>query len=281
MLRITKESIFSEQFLFEDIEMHDILEDGCFINHLSEEVQIDANVTLKDLLNMLEIVQDEVDIVFGSSLGGNTIEPFLDEVNSKSVKDNNYSVECLKFGRICELITYQSGETELIEDFDFYGYGVDLETKTPKEYVLEFAPLNFYGNVPIILDNSYEIWQNVPTNTYIKEINGSVRPVFNKILVLKTNKVFTLYDFLDTILFEISKYGTPEERNQTKVNIFGTDVVAPDKDNVNSEDNLLSHIKELEKLEKEAVQKEDYEKSATYRDKITEIKEKLKKKDGN
>jgi protein-arginine kinase activator protein McsA len=82
------------------------------------------------------------------------------------------------------------------------------------------------------------------------------------------------------MLHEISKYGTPEERQETRVNIFGAEG-EPEKNETQSESSVLSQIKELERLEKEAVEKEDYEKSAMYRDRIFELKEKLKRQEND
>lgn len=288
MLRITKDTILSEQYFEGQNEIHDIINDGCFINHLGEEISIDSDVTLVDLLNILENISEEVELVFGASLSGCDLFPFIEEANSEPLKEKQYLVEQLIFGRICEIVVFANNTSELMEDYDFYGTGKEyllddnkIETEIDKEFALEFAPLNFYSHVPIKLDNTFEIVQHISTSTYIKEANGSIRQVYDRVTLLKTNKIFTLYEFLDTILFEISKYGTPEERNELRTNIFGDVVLTPDKIDNQTEKSIQSQIKELEKLEKDAAKKEDYEKSANYRDRINELKEKLNKKDAN
>lgn len=272
MLKITKDSIFCEHYVEDQLEVHDIIENGCFSNHLNDTVYIEEDVTLKNILEHLDRRCDDVEIMFSSALGGLPLEPFLEEMRfgEKSNKD----LKNLYFGRTCEIIEYADNNTELIENLELYSIDADL-----KEYALEFSPVSYYTDVPIILDDTYEIVKHIPTSTFIKELDGSLKRVYDKRVILKTTKTFTFYEFLHSVLYEITKYGTPEERQEIRVNVFGEGAEL-EKNEIISENGIQNHIKELERLEKEAVEKEDYEKSATYRDRISELKEKIKRTDG-
>ena len=276
MLRITKESIFCEHYIDDSIQTHDVIEDGCFPNHLQDEIYIEKDVTLKDLLEHLEKRSESVETVFGSALGGLPLEPFLEEMRLSDKSNKN--LKHLVFGRTCEIVEYQDGSTELIEATELYTIGEDSQGQE-KEFMLEFSPVSYYSDVPIVLDETYQIWQYIPTTTYIKESDGSLKRVFDKRSILKTVKTFTLFEFLHTVLYEISKYGTPSERDEVKTSLYGESAVEQEKSATQSEAGILQRIQELERLEKDAVEKEEYEKSANYRDKILELKEKMKRQE--
>jgi len=275
MLRITKESILCEHYVDEQIEIHDIIENGCFSNHLNDTIFVEEDVTLKNVLEHLEKRSEDVETIFGAALGGVPLEPFLDEMRFGTKSQKN--LKNLVFGRTCEIVEYSDGSTELLENIEIFSTGVG-EKGENKEYMLEFSPISFYTDVPIVVDDTYQILQYIPTSTFIKEVDGSLKRIYDKKSVLKTTKTYTMYELLYALLYEISKYGTPEEREETRKNLYG-DTTEPEKNETVSESGVLNRIKELERLEKEAVESEEYEKSAKYRDKISDLKEKLKRTD--
>ena len=277
MLKITKNSILSEEHSQEGIQIHDIIKDGCFPGHLTDEVTIEDNVTFADILIMLATVADEVDFIFVGPLSGLSIFDFLEELeHGPKLEDSVFKVEGLIVNRICEIIKYSNDETELIENLDFFGIGTDDE-KNYVEYQLHFSPISMFADRPIQLDNTYEIIQHVATSTYIKNIDGTLDPVFDKVSLLHTQKPFTLFEVLDILFHTIAMYGAPDERDELRDAIFGEDSeqthITNDKD---PKFLIQEEIKELEKRKDECDKKEDYEKSAKFRDRIEELTEKLK-----
>ena len=163
---------------------------------------------------------------------------------SLSIVDNSANFNVESFPRDGDVITVRlaarakNDYKDIRIDFD----GVNDQTGVI--YSLEFMSIPEMKNIPVVIDNTLQ----VENNTKSTDIEYP-----------KSECVITLFDILGSILHEITFYGGPTQRDQTKQKII---------DNIDS-DNLLDVLKlQLD----EAVKSENYEEAAELRNLIEKYK---------
>lgn len=200
--------------------------------YLDCQLRIDDGATFGHLFEYIMKDQEILDVIFGETMGGNSLEMFKEEwANEKvNIKKEDLGLENIRIRKSIEYFEVDSskGFTDIRIDFD----GVNSETGVI--YSLEFMSLPEMRNIPISID----VLMNVENNTKNTDFDYP-----------DSECVITLFDILGSILHEITFYGGPLQREQTKQKII---------DNIDS-DNLLDVLK-LQLAE--AVKSENYEEAA-------------------
>ena len=206
--------------------------------HLDNHIKIDDGATFGHLFDQLMKDSDFIDILFGETMGGNSINIFRNEWEDTKVnlKKDDIGIDHIRIRKTLEYFEVDSnqGFSDIRIDFD----GVNTETGIV--YSLEFMSIAEMKNIPIVIDPLL----NIENNTKNTDI---VYP--------KSECVITLFEILGSILHEITFYGSPDQRDQTKQKII---------DNIDSS-NLLDVLNlQLE----EAIKTENYEEAAELRNLI-------------
>jgi hypothetical protein len=210
--------------------------------YLDYQLKIDDGATFGQLFDHIMNDADTLDIIFGETMGGNSLEIFREEwLNEKiNIKREDLGIENIRIRKTIEYFEVDSnqGFSDIRIDFD----GVNDQTGVI--YSLEFMSIPEMKNIPVVIDNTL----HVENNTKSTDIEYP-----------KSECVITLFDILGSILHEITFYGDPTQRDQTKQKII---------DNIDS-DNLLDVLKlQLD----EAVKSENYEEAAELKNLIEKYK---------
>ena len=199
------------------------------IDHLCEPVVLEDGFTLKDLFSIIkETETDLIEKVFGSFLGHYPLKSFIDEaIDGETVIDNDPD-------KLVEItLTWNSFIVEDTTEFQLYTH-MHL-TGESSTYSTAFVKLNEIRDLPIILNKKIDM---------CVESEDS-----NKHKILFSREMeFTVYDLLRTILYEISFYGGPSERDSMAKSLLEN--MSEDgcemKDNETMEDFLKRALEEEE-----------------------------------
>lgn len=259
MIIISKDRIYHEYFKGGMKVIVNISStDASLVRFLTETVQVEDDVTVEDVLRHLIDYQEDISFAMESSLGGYTLQPFLDELLKDLPKEDH-----LLYAEFCHEANVIDGT--LVHTPRFGAMGKDIAGGTDNElpYTVELAAISSYKHLNIVLNKEYVV-------TKIDEVDGKQIDT----VLFATSKEFTLYELLHALLFEISYYGTPEMRAGTLQEVI-TNI--GQGENFNMSVAQMEHLKteEIARLEAEldeSVKNEDYEKSAEIRDRIDQLK---------
>jgi hypothetical protein len=179
-----------------------------FIPYLKEEVQLDDNFTLEDLFYFIEKDKALVDIVFSSHLGHFPIQSFIRDIKKSVPK--GFKEEEVKYLEVYWVCTTEEDEDGK-HSFDFYtgfhGQGKTFDKYANKEidtgFAIEYSPLSQLKKIQLKLNTEVSIFQ-----TACRKNKYKYKTLF------KGEKGFTVYDFISTILDEISFCGAPKNREK-------------------------------------------------------------------
>lgn len=161
---------------------------------LSDRLQ--SKIELEDTTfgQFFEFIRREADLfekIFSSSMYGHPIKPYLDEIQKPSTKPAD-----MDFVRVYWVAECDADEFTVTTGFDGWGDWHVMEEGTPVPkggIAIEFTGLNEYKDLPLKLETELELWDT--------------RMAVPKEPMIKSKKVFTVYDVLDAILFEITWSG--------------------------------------------------------------------------
>lgn len=234
-----------------------------YMDHI---VYIEDDVTIKDIFMHMGKDINTIDIVFDASLGGHNFIDFLEEAMLEPVPD-----ELLKFAVFEHTCTMESDE--LLHEIRFVVIGNHPEEEKLVPYSVELSAINAFAGLVVKIDTLFSINKYETINDEIVELN-----------LFEAHKPMTLYEILSALLFEVSYYGNPDMR-QEAFEEMKTQVLAriADDDDVELSAVIISankeeDIKSLEIQLEKSILAEDYETSATLRDKINDLKGKGRNK---
>ena len=181
--------------------------------------ELEEGVTFGDIFLLIEKHSD-----FFIELFNDDLTYFLDEINSNLDEEDNF----IEYLEICWNAEEIDGYLE--EGISLTGWGkiiegvpevVSTDEKGNVPYLISFFSLNKLKDIPIYLNNDYEVVK-IDSELMEKYINGDKSISQNDIeeVVLNTKKHFTLIDIIDSIFFEISIHGSPDERDSYKEDLF-------------------------------------------------------------
>jgi len=268
MIIITKDLIYLEYF--EDkkkmsLEIdHEVNRITTYMDHI---VHIEDGVTVKDIFAHLGKDVEAIDLVFDASLGGYNFDEFLKEAMLKPVKDDllAYAV----FEHKCNVDT-----DELEHEIRFAVMGKHPENDVMVPYSVELSAINSYADLKVKIDTKFSITKIEVINDESIELN-----------LFESIKSMTLYEVISALLFEVSYYGTPTMRKKVFDEMKAQVISRLESGELDSEISASiitaakeDDIKELEIELEKSIFDENYETSASLRDKINDLKRKGRKK---
>lgn len=168
-----------------------------FLPFMSEPLEIEEGATFKTFFNHIMKEKDKYSEIFVSHLGGYDLSMFEEEWRKPFVKEKNDGMESLE---IFWYVDYDSEDGSVKEQPSFQGIGHSAEEGlTP--YGIDFTPLNKLKNYPIKLNTEYKIEEYTLRKRRPRKIFAG-------------KKAFTVYDVISAVLYEITFYGGPQQRNE-------------------------------------------------------------------
>lgn len=241
---------------------HDV---NCITKYMDHIVYIEDGVTIKDIFVHMGNDIDTIDVVFDASLGGHNFADFLAEALLDPVPDD--LLQFAVFEHACNMES-----DELLHEIRFVVIGNHPEEEKMVPYSVELSAINAFAELVVKIDTLFSI-------SKFETINGE--PV--ELKLFEAHKPMTLYEVLSSLLFEVSYYGNPEMRqiafDEMKAQVLARMV----EDNTELPGTIIvaakdEDIKSLEKQLEKSIVDEDYETSASLRDKINDLKGKGRNK---
>lgn len=231
MIKIYKDKIIATVYnpktsSWEDINV--IEQDESLLNYFKDEVQVAKDVTVLDLMKILQRESNVIDTVFFSWNGGIPIQVFLDWVEEHPGEENK-SFKKVVFSQFIDL---SQGKFDLVKD-------VVVEDQKGETHGLDFSQISEWYHLPIEIDNKL-----------LSDISELNKPI-----------TLSLFDFLAMFLDELTFYGRPENQISQVKEIVQT--LQEFK-----EVSLEPTLEQLEDQLTQALQKEDYEAASILRDEI-------------
>ncbi len=208
MLTIKKDHLmYSTEHIKKDHEDYKEERVHSLIPFLAQSVAIDEDVTFGDVFNFIEKEKEMIEKIFASHIGWYPLQPYIDEIKKDEEtehKEGEYKageIENLEVSWLTHTFEYE-GETEISIDPDFGGRGKEDDKEV--RYAIDFTPLNNIKDLVVKLKKD------------VCFLDTKDR----KKVVLEGYREFSVYDFLESILHEITFYGLPKERNEKAKEIF-------------------------------------------------------------
>lgn len=160
--------------------------------YLNEEVTFD-NITFERFFKLILKNSNIFDIVFYRSLGGLSVNAFEKDLNSNQSL-NDINIHHLVVSWAADLYD---------QDFAFYtDFSGAPDNPMEISYSLEFTSLSAYKHLQLIISTDFVLYGKNPS-----------------VEILKGKKNMTLYDAISAILYEISFFGDPNDRDDSANNL--------------------------------------------------------------
>jgi hypothetical protein len=210
--------------------------------------KIEKGATFEHLFNHIFAESPIIDVIFKETMGDVSITSFVDEWNKPYIISNSLGIDYLRLRKTLEYMETDNNKGFVDIRIDFEGVGKN----NGMEYSLEFMSLPEMKKFPIVLDDTLLVKESLQRKDGEESYVGG-------------DCTMTLFEVIGTLLYEITFYGIPQERDDTKQKLIDT---------IDSK-NLLDVLKlQLD----EAVKVENYEEAANIKN-LIEKYENLGKKD--
>ena len=205
------------------------------IPYLCDELVIEKGVTFEDFFNVILKHHEIYSEVFYSHLSGVPLSDFLNEwAKPKGMKPDSDGMQKLlvrwdgmEFFKTEELLDKENSMLEIEWLPSFCGEGKDKDGNEIG-YAVEFSPLNELKKYPLELIENTRVYNMKTDKTYVF-----------------FERMFTVYDVLSAIFYEITFVGSPIERSEKLDNIVDI------KYNIEKEFEAKQEAKSLDEILKE------------------------------
>jgi hypothetical protein len=170
--------------------IEDVTEKPC--EYLFERCILDDDVTLRDIMLVLNANLEIFNVVLGNWCKEYVTEALSEPADSPRIKD--YNLECLE---LYWVFNQSSDDTSGYQMPGFQGVGVEVDGQRI-DYAIEFIPSYCLLNVPVKLKKTAALYDD---DDYKCEL---------------PNPIYTLGHILMGIIWELSFTGSPENRDEFK-----------------------------------------------------------------
>jgi hypothetical protein len=206
MLRLaSNKKIYTDMYGHKEVRQEDLLQ---YV--FSDPIGEINGWTLRDLLELIRPYKD----IFGEMAWCN-LDAFYAELNKPIVKDPNGIVDHVEYIQVAfRAEIHKWAPDEISEYMDVVGrndtytdaaieedFKKNGTTDLGNRYAIEFTPVNELADLPIRIDDTYEIVKNLDEAPWRETLFKSRRPLY-------------LLDVIWAILWEISFTGSPAERDE-------------------------------------------------------------------
>jgi hypothetical protein len=171
-------------------------------NHLNCVLHLEEGTTFETLFNIILKDKDFFNEVFKETMGGYDLNQFTKEWGKRINKKQTNEISYLEVYRDINL---KDNGGSMIIDINNVFEGIIRKEEGEKERVtLDFIPINDLKKIPIKINTNF----NIP-GEIIENIN-----------IISSTKEMTVFEVLESILYEITFYGDPTSRDKIKEDVF-------------------------------------------------------------
>ena len=210
MITITKDKIFSSDFSLKQTRPgSDTVEEidvDKIVFSMGEGIELGEDVTFERLFDIIIFHKSFFNILFNAEMDGLEIDDFINDYEQEFdlvVPNQDYRLMISWDVVVYDIV----GVIEIYDYPSFHAFGKLDTTISGENYPISLAlsSLSEFRKKLIFIDNSFEIKDN---NSIEAEVlfKANYRPL-------------TLHQLFAAILHEISQYGSPEERAETRRNV--------------------------------------------------------------
>ena len=190
-------------------------------NYLNCVLHLEEGITFETFFNTILKDREFFNEVFKETMGGFDLNQFLKEWKKTTNQKQTKKISYLEIYRNIDL---KDSGGQMIIDINNIFEGVIKKNNGDKETItLDFIPINDLKNLPIKINTEF----NIP-GEIIEGIN-----------IISSVKEMTLFEVIESILYEITFYGDPTNRDRIKEDFF----------NLQNKDNIVELLKyDMEEL---------------------------------
>ena len=207
MIRINKNSIIYHA-LYPDGKNR-IIDDDDITSCLSEEVRIGKNVTFERIFDLIVLNKEIFNVIFQQgTLGNYKIDVYLDEYNQD---DDDKEPDSITYLEACWGCDYWSFDND--KEVSIYPSFHGIREGYTDKYQKEPCDMNIgiCGQIQNLKKYKMRMNNHVIFNDWDKEEEDLKK---RYPILMEGEKTMTLFDFIRGILFEISFYGAPSQREK-------------------------------------------------------------------
>jgi hypothetical protein len=171
-------------------------------NYLNCVLHLEEGTTFETLFNIILKDKDFFNEVFKETMGGYDLNQFIKEWGNKKNKKQINSISYLQISR--EITLKDNGGIMILDINNIFEGVVRNDDGTKESVTLDFLPINDLKNLFIKINTNF----NIP-GEIIENVN-----------ILSSTKEMTVFEVLESILYEITFYGDPTSRDKIKEDIF-------------------------------------------------------------
>ena len=232
--------------------------------YLPCDVEFDPEMTFGTLFNLILREKEFFDIVFKQELNGKNLEYFENAMKKKpEAYDKDFKLEYLEVSKIFEFFMFEKGSS--IDLFSvFIGMG-KTDDGTDVYVPLSYCSVSELKNLEIFPNKLVEVYRDMPNcedcDDYedCEEGHACENEGEDGVGFIESVTRITLYEALQSIIYEISYYKSDEERTKARKE-------------QSDEQNKKNRMGFLENQLQTHINKEDYEKAAVVKREIDKLK---------
>jgi len=219
MIRINKNYCVYHSYRMD--EKPRIVEDRNLMRYLSDEVRLDKTVTFERLFNLMLEHKDIINLIYAQkTLGNYKIEWYTEEFD-KEDEDDDDPLDYLEVYWNSEYSKFEDNdlEDELSCYPSFHGvklnYTDELQTEPfDMPFGIGFTPINQLKKYKVRIDTNVSYHDRIADTQDAKDRYP---------LLVKGKRDFSLFDLFEGILYEITYFGLPKDRNKQRDELIETE----------------------------------------------------------
>lgn len=235
--------------------------------YLACEVEFEEGLTLGMFLKLLFKDKEIYDIIFSQELNGKSIKYFEELINKKDVEkvQTDFKIDSLEITKIFEFLFFDKNST--IDLFTIFLALGKTEDDFDIFIPISLCSINELKDINLYINKSVDIYRELETEEeedgnedeeVDDETESNLQPL------METTSRISLYEAIQSILYEISFYQTEEDRISARENQNGEHMI---KEKIAIKENQL----------KKYISEENFEKAAVIKREIDKIKNSLSK----
>jgi hypothetical protein len=171
-------------------------------NYLNCVLHLEEGTTFETLFNIILKDKDFFNEVFKETMGGHDLNQFIKEWGNKKKRKRINKISYLQIRRDINL--KDSGGVMILDINNIFEGVIRNENGTKESVTLDFIPINDLKNLFLKVNTDF----NIP-GEIIENVN-----------IVSSTKEMTVFEVLESILYEITFYGDPTSRDKIKEDIF-------------------------------------------------------------
>lgn len=191
------------------------------IPYLNNVIELSKDFTLEDFFKILQKNTKLHELVFASHLYRIPLKPYFDDIFKNCPKKDKSDLEHIELKRYSDLFTYRK-KTDIENHVHVSGWGKyeQQEDEEPEQnltytsYGIGFIPLYKMKHLVIKLDKKFEIFPEWTKKKREKMKNEEERDKYFNTPIISGYTEFTVFEVFGEILFELSFYGMPENKDK-------------------------------------------------------------------